>query len=132
MKKLLLAVALLGIFSAGISAETEEVEGPTDARGVIMLAEPEQDVEPAPDPSIDSTHEQYCADAREIGTAAAARRDEGAPVDYVIGILVANHQQQFIWTVRQAYWPQSAGSWPETVGFDIWLRCKRENMDYRK
>lgn len=132
MKRLLLAVALLGMFSAGISAETEEVEGPTDARGVIMLAGDDQDVEPAPDPSVDDTHEQYCADAREIGTAAAARRDEGAPVDHVIAILVANQQQQFIWTVRQAYWPQSAGSWPETVGFDIWLRCKRENRDYQK
>lgn len=133
MKKLIIATALLALLSAGVRADVEEVEGPTDSRGVIMLAgEPDQDQEPAPDPAINGTHEQYCADARIIGEAVTRLRDQGAPVEYPINHMVEQKQQQFIWIARQAYWPQSAGSDPATVGFDVWLRCKREKMTYSK
>ena len=130
MKKLIIAALLLASFCA--SAEEAEIEGPMDSRGVIMLPGEAEEVEPAPDPAIQGTHDQYCADARMIAEAVTKLRDAGAPVEYPISVLVEQKQNQFIWVARQAYWRQSAGSAPQTVAIDVWLRCKRENMNYQK
>lgn len=129
MKKLtLLALVLVSAFALA----DDEVEGPMDERGVITLpgVDPSE-VEPKPDPALQGDHNQYCITARSLAEAITKLRDQGAPVSYPISVLMDNGQSQFIWVARQVYWRQSAGSWPVTVGADVWARCQRENMTFQ-
>lgn len=124
-------IAALMLASFHSAADKEEITGPMDENGVIIFQDDGQ-AEPAPDPAIQGTHTQYCADAREIAEAVTKLRDQGAPATYSINILVKQGQQQFVWVAKQAYWRQSESSGPLTVGADVWLRCQREGMNYSK
>ena len=130
MKRLILAAAIAaGILAAAPVFSDDEVMGPEDARGVIVL--PGDGMEPPPDTSIQGTHDQYCLGAQQVAKKITQLRDQGAPEEYPVQVMYDNGGAQFIWVARQVYWRQNIGKDAEHISFYVWKRCEDENMSYR-
>lgn len=122
MKKLLIAALLLASF--GLAAE-DEIEGPMDENGVIMLEGEDTDVEPRPDPALQNLDDTYyCVELQKMAEFMVNRRKEGAPESYVVKVLADNKRQDLIWIARRVYWPQNWDKTPSQVGYQVWAECE--------
>jgi len=87
--------------------------------------------EPKPTPAWKLVpKDDLCLSYQKVAEELTKARDQGAREDDVARMLQDRDRRDMIWIARQVYWSQSAGMKPEKVGFNVWMRCDKD--DYPK